>query len=1092
MELHPIARVQVEALDPDKRPPIYDLTIQRDMAPNETRICQTCVHDSNRVVACEGGIARSCTPDEYNVTLRVMADGCQIRSDVTHGHSGNQASIALVHSCGWAIRSECAGCAHFVALTHGNRQLGSYADGVRRHTTIAGYCGLPPEGVKLKSGAVVHCLPERRMFTVLDEATCDTCSNCAQATPFYGAEFLGVTELGGTIVRTGADPWEQNQAKKAYAADPENADAPSRANWRLTKAQASSEMGFTGSYRAEVLELAATTETRTDIDGKTITRWNCRYAKVKFAEQVVELKFRGNEATKYRTRQRQRFAAGRFIPARMVDGTVPPGQIRIEPSVNADEVVIHLQLWPWRKLFGIPLARIKLYLDPTVPWHREFGSTFAPVPAFADPDPNQIGRANRVNPRCPRCKPDFACDAHARQLVWEKLWDPVLRQLTESLTFADPSARDRVEQAPPLEAHTVWNGKDWTNGVGGPQNLSVLRHQLYRLGHEARRLELHGGQHGDGAAAGLHRAWVAALDQRIARTSRLDSELKAAEFAGKVPRPSHLRYGMAGLSDWSKRLMRETLIGWEDQLRTGTLEGAGRHLSQVVGRLPVANYDMRALGYPVARPGVVHVRDDKKKFNKEIFWEDGPWMVYHRPSQTMVWPSGTLESRKYYCFAFLHGEEGLDLPKVMGIRDMGESFWGPTTQLADKDPRAKHPGSYHTGEFHRYDVEDYLRANDMGARIQESIDAALWAGGIWNPYAGAFTPRPELYGPPVPPELWRTTRYDLHGTVESEDNWAGGYDRKADQVEFAGKPLDAEGPAIVGWLNEEHIVDGARASNRWRYYGSGACLTGAARPEHRDTDVDSVWGEDPHWNRDLDEDDPYEEDLAEAEAWDTMDGDLDADDTGLDITDAMHEEEETPWRRYEIICLDCAEHAATPEEAVVGFTIDEVVKPTWNAQCPRCKKHNTVVVEMIGDDGTKGGERGYCPYCRTMYRGITPANDVCLSTHCRVMAKNAAEKAGLERPEEILPRLVLVDEGIRFEAYEQHRKIRIFRSSDDKIQRRQLERHGADCPSWVRAERGARRYRDDVVPTTVTSVEIKRKKNRQRQAERQAKRWADT
>lgn len=1048
MELIPVRRLFVEGISPEKRPPIYDITTQRDMAPSEDSICKTCVNRFNRRVKVEGGDTRPCNPTEWNVTMRLFDDGCQTRTDEHHVHKEKK-SVALVESCGYRQKMDCKTCTHFVELTHGNRQFSDFG-GWRKHVVVAGYCGLPAEGVKLANGQVKHCLPEKKLFTILDEQSCDNCANCAQAQPW--AEFQGVTELFGTIVRTGADPWEQSQSRKAYAADPEG-PKPRQLNFRIVRQQAKTELGFISTYLADVVDIDDVTRKHTTRDGQVVVTWHAHKASIKFGTRVVHLSFSGNEAKRFETSVGEKYRNGEYIAPHKVQGMVPAGQIMIERSVDPDKLIVHMQNWPWRKLFGVPERKVHLYYDPLVR-----------AESFEAPKPF----AGRAENRCPRCRPYMACDYHARLPEWQKLWDPVLKKETDVITFADPNCRDPKEVASDPSHTTVYRNGRWESISGGPQKLAVLRHQMYRLSIEARRLVNHGGS--ADAEKALYQAWVEALTQRIPKTSKLKQLMDEAKASVPVHKPPGFPWDW--LSEWQKREIRQVRLDWETALRNGTLEYPGRHLAQAISHLPIASYDTRGLAFPVLRPGEIHTRDDAKKFDREIFWEDGPWMIYHRPSMSETWPSGTLESRKYYCFAYLHGEEGLDLPKIMGIRDMGESFWGPTTQLAHVDPRSLQPGSgrpkptYTTGEFHRYDVDDYLQANDLGARVQESIDAALFAGNIWDPFT--YTWKGETpYGPPVPEECIIVRKYDAFGVEVDYDNWPEGYDRKTDQVEYA------------RWLDEETMLFSDTGhpdmvSNRWRFYGPDACLTGAARPEHRDVSVDAVWGEDPAWHWEYDDaEDAYEDELEHVDSWEPIDEnilDSESDDTGLDITDAMHEEAEVPWRRYEIICLECAKTANTPEEAVVGSTIAEVVKPTQTAECPQCKKHNTIYVELIGDDGTRGGERGFCPRCHTIYRGVTPVNDICAVKECDGI------------------RLVMVDEGIQFEALEKHRKIRVFRSSDDKIQRRQLEHHGSGCGSWVRAERGARRYDDNQAPTTPETIEIRRNVNNKRLESRRRKR----
>lgn len=1035
MELVPVGRLDVEGVPPDQRTPIYDITNQRILDPSDASVCRTCKNRMSRIVGTELRGYVHCEPTEFNVSFRLYRDGKQIRGDVAP--SGPYS--AIVHSCGWQMRKECRDCTHFYRYTHGDRQISEYG-GVRSKVVVGGYCTLPDEGIRLRDGRIVHCLPERRLITNLDAQSCDTCSNCVQAQPW--SESQGVMDLDGVIVRTGSDPYEQNRAKVRYDADHSRPTAKEE-NTRITGKQANQERGHVHSFPAHVIHIDAETTERKLVDGRVLYVWEAHSVTLRFGDRNskdVKLKLRGNEAVSYETDVPGRVIGGKYVQPHHVVGTVPPGQICVAQTKTPEMLVVHMQLDPWRKKFGIKPVKTPLTRMPSLPYPIGY------VPQEDFPE--------RVDPGCPRCtsslppvvQPIRACDAHARGLTKVTLYDTVTKKTTEHYEFTVPEARDFHLVPSPSGAATLFVRRNgvWAveSASGQPQHLAVLHAQYRRLSKEARRLDRFVAE---GASEALFLAMCEAQSQRINVTTRLKSLLRQAEKTGRNEHATG--YWKWQITDWARRLMKEVFQDWEQQLQAGTLDSPGRQIMTSNFRLPMANYTTSLI--PIYReiPGKI----EEKKEVGEYFWTTPTprSIIYRRPRVEVAWASGTLEPRIYNCYAYLHGKDDcINLPKAMGIRNMGESFYDPTTQIADVDPRSRKAGTnrlgptYTTGEFHRHDVDDYIHANDFGARVQEAIDASRSGiGGVWNPDTWSVVKEPFI-GPLVDQSQMVTTQYDAFQVQANNDNWPGGYDRKADQVEFR------------NWLDEVTLIDGLPVSNRWRFYGYE--MTGAQRPEHRDVDVDSVWGEDPSWERHSDDEET--ETLADDEPiYD--EAELDGEDSGLDITDAMHEEGEMPWQRMQIYCTNCEEFTAT--------TIAEVARPTQPMRCPECLKDNTIIMELIGDDGTQGGERGYCPGCGAVYHGIKPFDSHCAGPHCQTP-------------------LVLIDEGIPYEVLEKRRGIGVYRSSDDKIQRRIRERYGSDCEYFVRSERGANRWKKR--PVTHVTIQKWEEINRKRLQERKDRR----
>lgn len=163
------------------------------------------------------------------------------------------------------------------------------------------------------------------------------------------------------------------------------------------------------------------------------------------------------------------------------------------------------------------------------------------------------------------------------------------------------------------------------------------------------------------------------------------------------------------------------------------------------------------------------------------------------------------EPREHVCVSYMHGDEGIDFKDEGGWLSMGE-------------PRSLK--SYQNGPLLKLMADEALRATDIGARLQEIMDATAIAASNYDPITSAIKPNTEW----VPVEF-TTKKIDLFGQEINEDNYPFGYDQRDDVANYS------------DWLNETEEVEGVTMSNRERFHGYEISGAGHAQDEYTHPEV---------------------------------------------------------------------------------------------------------------------------------------------------------------------------------------------------------------------------------------------------------------
>ncbi|HJS83730.1 MAG TPA: hypothetical protein VJ742_12950 [Nitrososphaera sp.] len=162
--------------------------------------------------------------------------------------------------------------------------------------------------------------------------------------------------------------------------------------------------------------------------------------------------------------------------------------------------------------------------------------------------------------------------------------------------------------------------------------------------------------------------------------------------------------------------------------------------------------------------------------------------IYHPTPDTTFVP----QAREHVCVAWLNGEEGINFKDLLGWISMTE------TRLT---------GDFQHGALHQMEIDEANRAGNIGARLQEVIDATAKAGQLYDPITGAIRNPTEAEEFFAQVRRWKVIRYDLAGAPVDDTTWPNGYAQDAD-VEF-----------FVEWLNEVEIINEVAVSNRQRFFG---------------------------------------------------------------------------------------------------------------------------------------------------------------------------------------------------------------------------------------------------------------------------------
>lgn len=686
---------------------------------------------------------------------------------------------------------------------------------------------------------------------------------------------------------------------------------------------------------------------------------------------------------------------------------VPPGHIEVTTVAGKPNLaVVQMRLEPWREWFGIPIPGIRI---------REFPPRTSPTGYLSSPDYPE----RAVPEHCPRCTLRRACDTHARGLYWDSL--PVDAS-GGVWRYQYPDARDPREVPASKEAqlHIEWldNQLVVLDGYGKRPDPIVLR-RAYRSLLDKARLDIYR-QYGRDAhrlAAGaqmqLMKLWCRVID---------DVPFRQNDF--------------------------------------------GEPLTLPPARFPLAVYDAHL--FESVRPA--QLKEELEHPFEPTFRK--PRAIYQiRPQR--VWQStpGIPETGVYTCMAQLHGLHvddgstngvtGIYLQQAMGVRNFGESQWDQ--QVQRKVSKRKHglADDIDRTTFHHRDVEDFFHAMQIGARIQEAMDATNAAAGFYIPRHGTFAQPPAEY------VVWRVpTRLDIDGDPTAL--WATGYDVVNDRADH------------VEWLDQTTPVMGINRSNRWRMTGTSNSALKARK---------SATGDESRWVQDIFEaeidlsesaEEEEEIDLTDVEALNEIDDiylvmepSLDQEGavlvetevetgtvttTGLDWGDAVHEvEDTTPTVWMELYCTHCQTYVG-----VEPVTDDEADHSPL--ECRRCGQRTVYYLgEALDDEERKPFLKDTVPEELRMPR--RPAGVKCLQ--CGFHQDHWILRRGRDDCPVCQAALVSVDEGTNYRGAEKAKYVGIYRRDNDMIQRSQLERLGSDCPFWVarysmRPSRGGRRDRGPI------------------------------
>lgn len=175
--------------------------------PTEDDICRTCTKAKNRFwrepeservrLAMANEMERACHPDQFNVSVKLTRDGERFID--WEARPSKSPVSAIVYSCGWTQRPDCARCTWFRSYTVSNAHTSSTNGPERYRSTAAiGYCAQPDH----------QCTPTARKSRALDPM----CLNCEYCMTF-STNFM-LDEYDRTVAKIDLDRFEKLEARR--------------------------------------------------------------------------------------------------------------------------------------------------------------------------------------------------------------------------------------------------------------------------------------------------------------------------------------------------------------------------------------------------------------------------------------------------------------------------------------------------------------------------------------------------------------------------------------------------------------------------------------------------------------------------------------------------------------------------------------------------------------------------------------------------------------------------------------------------------------------------------------------------------------